>query len=75
VNSTDVLLNVATAARLFHASDGTGFPDLIIDGHRESWPLRSRAETSYAEAGDRASRARAMLTLLTQNRVSPTNVK
>jgi len=41
VSSTDVLLNVATAARLFHASDGTGFADLIVDGHRESWPLRS----------------------------------
>src|SRR5262245_42988853 len=36
------LLNVATAVRLFHASDGTGFADLIIDGHRETWPLRSK---------------------------------
>jgi hypothetical protein len=42
VSSTDVILNVATAARLFHASDGTGFADLIIDGHRETWPLRSK---------------------------------
>jgi hypothetical protein len=42
VSSTDVLLNAATAARLFHASDGTGFADLIIDGHRETWPLRSK---------------------------------
>jgi hypothetical protein len=43
VSSTDVLLlNVATAARLFHASDGTGFADLSIDGHRETWPLRSK---------------------------------
>jgi hypothetical protein len=42
VSSTDVLLNVATAARLFHASDGTGFADLIIDGHRETWPLRGK---------------------------------
>jgi hypothetical protein len=42
VSSTDVLLNVATAARLFHASDCTGFADLIIDGHRETWPLRSK---------------------------------
>jgi hypothetical protein len=42
VSGTDVLLNVATAARLFHASDGTGFADLIIDGHRETWPLRSK---------------------------------
>jgi hypothetical protein len=42
VSSTDVLLNVASAARLFHAGDGTGFADLIIDGHRETWPLRSK---------------------------------
>jgi hypothetical protein len=42
VSSSDVLLNVATAARLFHASEGTGFADLIIDGHRETWPLRSK---------------------------------
>ena len=42
MSSTDVLLNVATAARLFHASDGTGFADLSIDGHRETWPLRSK---------------------------------
>jgi len=42
VSSTDVLLNVATAARLFHAADGTGFADLIIDGHRQTWPLRSK---------------------------------
>ena len=42
MSSTDVLLNVATAARLFHASDGTGFADLFIDGHRETWPLRSK---------------------------------
>ena len=42
MSSTDVLLNVATAARLFHASDGTGFADLIIDGHWETWPLRGK---------------------------------
>jgi hypothetical protein len=42
VSSADVLLTIATAARLFHASDGTGFADLIIDGHRETWPLRSK---------------------------------
>jgi hypothetical protein len=42
VNSTDLLLDVTTAAPLFHASDGTGFADLFIEGHRETWPLRSR---------------------------------
>jgi hypothetical protein len=42
VSSTDVLLNIATAAQFFHTSDGTGLADLIIDGHRETWPLRSK---------------------------------
>jgi hypothetical protein len=42
VSSTDVLLNVASAARLFHASDCTGFADVIIDRHRETWPLRGK---------------------------------
>jgi hypothetical protein len=32
VSGTDLLLNVATDARLFHASDGTGFADLLIEG-------------------------------------------
>ena len=40
--STDILLNVATAAQLFHATDGTPYADLIIDGHRETWPVRSK---------------------------------
>jgi hypothetical protein len=42
VSCTDALLKVATAAQLFHASDGTAFADLVIDGHRETWPLRSK---------------------------------
>ena len=42
MSSTDILLAVATSARLFHATDGTGFADLIIDNHRETWPLRSK---------------------------------
>jgi len=42
VSSTDVLLNIATAAQFFHTSDGTGLADLIIDGHWETWPLRSK---------------------------------
>src|SRR5258707_12862350 len=29
-------------ASLFHDPNGTGFADLAVDGHRETWPLRSR---------------------------------
>src|SRR5262245_24486786 len=30
------------AASLFHDPNGTPFADLAIDGHRETWPIRSR---------------------------------
>jgi hypothetical protein len=55
VNSTDALLNVAMTARLFHASEGTGFADLIIDGHRETWPVRSKRFQAYERTWDAPS--------------------
>jgi hypothetical protein len=36
----DVLVGLAQSAELFHTSDGTGFADLVINGHRETWPIR-----------------------------------
>ncbi len=41
-SQSDILINLAQAATLFHAPDGTGFADLDINGHRETWPIRSR---------------------------------
>jgi len=38
---TDVLLDIAEAAELFHTSEHAGFADLLIDGHRETWPISS----------------------------------
>jgi hypothetical protein len=38
----DILIDLAKAAELFHAPDGTGFADLDINGHRETWPIRAR---------------------------------
>ena len=38
----DILLDIAQAAELFHTPDGTGFADLDIDGHRETWPINSK---------------------------------
>jgi len=37
----DTLIGLAAEAELFHAPDGTGFADLVINGHRETWPIRS----------------------------------
>jgi hypothetical protein len=38
----DILIDLAQTAQLFHAPDGTGFADLDINGHRETWPIRSK---------------------------------
>ena len=38
----DILVQLAQAAELFHAPDRTGFADLEIDGHRETWRLASK---------------------------------
>ena len=38
----DILIELAQTAELFHAPDGTGFADLVIKGHRETWPIRAK---------------------------------
>ncbi len=38
----DILIELAQTAELFHAPDGTGFADLDINGHRETWPIRTK---------------------------------
>jgi len=38
----DILIDLAQSAELFHAPDGTGFADLNINGHRETWAIRSK---------------------------------
>ncbi len=38
----DILIELAQTAELFHAPDGTGFADLDINGHRETWPIRAK---------------------------------
>ena len=40
-SQADILIDLAAGAYLFHASDGTGYADLEINGHRETWPIRS----------------------------------
>ena len=38
----DALIELAAAATLFHSPDGLGFADVEINGHRETWPIRSK---------------------------------
>ena len=41
-NDTDILISLAESAELFHAPDKTGFADILVDGHRETWPIHSK---------------------------------
>ena len=36
------MIELATSTELFHAPDGTGFADVDINGHRETWPIRGK---------------------------------
>jgi hypothetical protein len=38
----DILIGLAQTAELFHTADGSGFADLDINGHRETWPIRGK---------------------------------
>jgi hypothetical protein len=38
----DLLIKFAEAGDLYHTPQGTGFADVFVNGHRETWPIRSR---------------------------------
>jgi hypothetical protein len=38
----DILIELARGAELFRSPDDKGFADLMINGHRETWPIRSK---------------------------------
>jgi hypothetical protein len=42
LSQTDVMIQLAGEAAPFHAPDGTGFVDVDINDHRETWPIRSQ---------------------------------
>ena len=42
LKQADILIGLAADIGLFHAPDGTSYADLEINGHRETWPIRSR---------------------------------
>jgi hypothetical protein len=37
-----MLFDTALCEELFHTATGTAFADLLVDGHRETWPIRSK---------------------------------
>jgi hypothetical protein len=38
----NALVELAQSAELFHTADSTGYADLSINDHRETWPIRSK---------------------------------
>jgi hypothetical protein len=41
-SQADSLIELTQAVELFHSPDGVGFADLDINGHRETWAIRSK---------------------------------
>jgi hypothetical protein len=42
-SQADILIKFARSAELFHTPDNKCFADLEINGHRETWPIRSKS--------------------------------
>jgi hypothetical protein len=40
--NTDSLIKIGFEADLFHSAEGTAFADLQVNGHRETWSIRSK---------------------------------
>jgi hypothetical protein len=38
----DMLTQIAAWSGLFHTATGTAYADIQVDGHRETWPIRSK---------------------------------
>ena len=58
-----MLIDIARPEDLFHTAIGTAFADIMIDGHRETWPIRSKRFRAflrrcyYQATGEAASAA------------------
>src|SRR5271166_737248 len=58
-----MLTDIALHEEPFHTATGTAFADLVIDGHRETWPIRSKRfrawlrRCHYQATGEAASAA------------------
>src|SRR5262249_31087254 len=60
--TTNMLIDIA-CEELFHTATGSAFADIVVDGHRETWPIRSKRfrgwlrRRHYQATGDAASAA------------------
>jgi hypothetical protein len=37
-----MLTQIKACSDLFHTASGTAFADIMVEGHRETWPIRSK---------------------------------
>src|SRR5689334_20451295 len=57
------MLNIGLCEDLFHTASGIAFADILVDGHRETWPIRSKRlrawlrRCHYRATGEAASAA------------------
>ena len=47
----DILIAVAISAELFHTPDGTGYADLMVNGHCETYAIRSKSFRQWLTRG------------------------
>jgi hypothetical protein len=47
-----MLIDITLCENLFHTAPGTAFVDIIIAGHRETWPIRSKRFRSFLRRCD-----------------------
>jgi CHC2 zinc finger len=50
-SQTEILLRVAASATLFHTPQGDAFADVKINGHRETWSIRSKGFRGWLGRG------------------------
>ena len=48
-----MLTQIAACSDLFHTATGTAYADLLVDGHRETWPIRSKRFRGWLRLRDR----------------------
>jgi hypothetical protein len=42
LKQANILIGLAAAAELFHTDDGKGYADILVNGHRQTWPIESK---------------------------------
>ena len=62
MSATGIAGKIPKGVKLFHTPDGTGYASVKVDGHKETWPIRSRQFRSHmkwkASTGTKAEKKR-----------------